>query len=731
MSYKRPPLRVKKREKIETRVRSADLKINDVDIFTQSSQPEVQSLLSLDEIDFPLSMESQGLIINGINVFDKLPNTKVVSGSINNQIVNGTFGNDNLVINGVNIFENAENGQEINISSVQQLINAINTKRSITNVEAKLQNIDDKNSRIILSASVPGDNIDIVGNSNVKFSKFRLSQGSTKGENRQFVYSKIDLMDLINDKSDQTNVKAVIRNDKLTFVSTNGGDIEMTSLNTKTLSTLGFQEGVYNAPVGLKISSLDDVAKLINDKEKQTQVSAKVVNDRLVLESTEAGRVLTIEGKEKALEEMGLKEQQVQPITSKEIKGIEDFIDIINRQKKETNIEATKEDGKLVLRALEEDMNIEISGIEEKLILLGLSPGASNFKDGAVIESKQQVADLINDKFSLTGVKAFIREDKLLLNNPVNGNIKLDGKQEKLGLLGLSKEDTLIFKNEQDNRKIYGKLGLHLEANRIQQAQDAVFLYNSVELTRGANTVKDITTGVSIELKRLDSETSSTKATISIDKSQIEEQVKTFVTAYNAFMRKIDDATKFEYDEDEGDNALKNAKIGVFQGVSQITNLPYTFSSILTHTDTTLNTIKNLSDVGISFIDRTNHLELDESKLKRSLQDSYDEVEKFLRGYKTTTVTGNEKEVKGVFTQINDAFNKLTKGDKSTFELLKKDFSRETSRLETNLEKNQKFLDDKYEQMKQDFIANDSAISKINNNFKALQQQIDIETSKK
>ena len=711
---------------VNANIKSDDLRINGVDIFNGSAQPEVQSAVEINELSFPLELETQGIIINGVNVLDELSSTSVVSGVLNNNTVRGVYANNNLVVNGINIFDGDNNAEAL--SSVAELVGSINSKRNQTNAIASLQAVNDNSFRLVLTSSVPGDNIDIYSNDPLAFSKFRLSQGSTKGQSQQIMLNSTELLATINAKSDLHNVTASIRDNKLTLASNNANNIALSSLHENTLSKIGLKAGTYTEPLGFHIASLQDAVTFINNKVEDTSVVASLNDEGILFTSQTLGNFLTISGNADILTQLGLEAISVEPLKERTLTTIEDLVDSINTHKEESQVEASKVGERVVLKATEDKVNIEVTGSKDKLSTVGLKDDLAQFQDGVIITSANDLASRINELTFDTGVKALARDSRVVLYSPKNGDIILSGDDAKLDNVGLGAALSVTNADEIASTSLATTLGFHLADNQIQEASNAKFLYNNVELTRETNSVNDLVVGVNITLRKVDTEDTSSQVSIAIDKEAIKLSVQEFITSYNSFLRKIDELTAFEYDETKG---LDQSTTGSLQGVPTVTNIPYKFSNILTSVDSSLENVRSLTDLGVTFTDQANTLDVNESELSVAIDSHFEEVQKLLLGYKRTNSFGVEVEVEGIFKKLNAEFNGLTQGDNSTFKILENEVSSDIARLETSLTKNQAFLDEKYEQMRQEFIANDLAISKINKNFDALKQQIDIETASK
>ncbi len=69
----------------------------------------------------------------------------------------------------------------------------------------------------------------------------------------------------------------------------------------------------------------------------------------------------------------------------------------------------------------------------------------------------------------------------------------------------------------------------------VQQAQNAIFKVNGVEMQRSSNTVSDAITGVTLNLNKADNYASSVAITVSQDTALIKNKLNIFAAQYNAF----------------------------------------------------------------------------------------------------------------------------------------------------------------------------------------------------
>jgi flagellar hook-associated protein 2 len=247
-------------------------------------------------------------------------------------------------------------------------------------------------------------------------------------------------------------------------------------------------------------------------------------------------------------------------------------------------------------------------------------------------------------------------------------------------------------------------------SNRLQTAQDAVFDYNGVEIHRSSNTVKDLITGVKIELQN----TGKSTVNISSNIDDMVDAIKKFVADYNQMISNLQSLTA--YDKDSGN-------VGLFQGDSNFTMLESRFSNdifgiVLSNKTTkkdlngneyTVNNVFTASDVGFS-INKTGMISFDEEKFKEAFNKDSD---------LTNRLFGD------MFTRLKTDFESTITGDHSNLNLLDQELKSEEDRYHDRVDAMNKYLETKYEIMAKQFAAYDEMINKLNVQTQVLQQTIE------
>lgn len=167
-----------------------------------------------------------------------------------------------------------------------------------------------------------------------------------------------------------------------------------------------------------------------------------------------------------------------------------------------------------------------------------------------------------------------------------------------------------------------------LGLTNIQNAKDANFTFNGVNITRDSNTFDDLIVGVEITLKQ---EATTNTVNITQDTEDITSNLNDFVSKYNELISNLNEATKY-------DTETKTA--GTFQGVSQITSMKSNINRMLLSVDSQGRT---LEEFGLS-LNESGILEFNQTTFDEKIASNPDEVKDFFSGsttYDTTIKTGN------------------------------------------------------------------------------------------
>jgi len=245
--------------------------------------------------------------------------------------------------------------------------------------------------------------------------------------------------------------------------------------------------------------------------------------------------------------------------------------------------------------------------------------------------------------------------------------------------------------------------------SNIQAASDASFKYNGITLTRSTNTISDITVGVTINLLSTDS-TSTANISITQDAQPIKDAMQSLVDSYNAMNKQLTSMTQTD---------ATTGTVGLFNGDSSINGIDRAIKQILTSSS---GSGLSLTQYGIN-INRDGTLSFDSSAFDTKMAESPDAMAAYFSGKTTIDSNGNSSTTDGIFNTLYTNLNDLTKSS-GVLANLTTGLTTEATSLTSDRTRATDALTAKYDTMTQQFIAYDSIISNLNNQFSSLSQQI-------
>jgi flagellar hook-associated protein 2 len=188
--------------------------------------------------------------------------------------------------------------------------------------------------------------------------------------------------------------------------------------------------------------------------------------------------------------------------------------------------------------------------------------------------------------------------------------------------------------------------------NPVQEAQDAQFTYNGMTIRRTTNTISDLISGVTIELKKED--TNVANVSISRDLSSLSQQMQAFVDSYNELTTYLSEITKYDTETSER---------GSFQGDSRINSIRGDINKILFANNEDGKNIMDLSRTSLDIegnessafafsLAENGSLTFDQRTFEYALEKDPEGIERLLRG--VTDVTGATAVGKSVPTSTTD-----------------------------------------------------------------------------
>lgn len=357
--------------------------------------------------------------------------------------------------------------------------------------------------------------------------------------------------------------------------------------------------------------------------------------------------------------------------------------------------------------ANEKDTLVGTKAIEGGLISGVVSIGSENIDFGAITgvgnsaeENKEAIVNAIN---AISGYSAKITSEGFLAINSNNGSVVIRASEENasaLTKLGI----------EAGEYKDWGISDIGIR--NIQQASDAKFSYNGVQVSRPSNVIDDVVTGVTLEL--IGESENPINVSVSRNNEAIIEEVRAFVEAYNTLIPKLEELTR--YDED--------TKIaGVFNGNSDIRGIKSNLRRALGTTRFEDGKNVSLASFGFDFTDDGRML-LNENKLRTELSANPERVMDFFRNSKIT-INGKESEQSGIFSLVEKELDSLIGMGDSRLKLFEENLSNDDKRLKDERKRNLEMLNSRYETMANRFAAYDSQIAKVNNSANHLNMLIE------
>lgn len=237
----------------------------------------------------------------------------------------------------------------------------------------------------------------------------------------------------------------------------------------------------------------------------------------------------------------------------------------------------------------------------------------------------------------------------------------------------------------------------------IQAAQDASFKYNGITLTRSSNTITDITPGVTINL--LADSTSTANIAITQDIDAVSSEMSNLVQSYNTLTSQLSDMTTTD---------VTAGKVGIFNGDSSINMITREITRLMTSLD---GNGKSLAQFGID-LNEKGTMSFSNSTFTAKYNENVSASNTFF-----SHIANDTDKQEGVFTRLSVLMTRYT-GSTGIMSNLTTGADTALKSLNTNKTHAQALLDARYEAMTSRFVQYDSIISKLNNQFSSLSQQI-------
>ena len=240
----------------------------------------------------------------------------------------------------------------------------------------------------------------------------------------------------------------------------------------------------------------------------------------------------------------------------------------------------------------------------------------------------------------------------------------------------------------------------------LQNAQNAKFKYNGVDITRPTNVVDDIVLGLELTLNEVSEAGKPTTINVTRNDRYLLDQIDNFVSGFNSVRTELDTLTKY-------DSETKEA--GVFQGDGSFNKLKSNLGRLVLFSSPEGKSIFSfgfdLSEAGV--------MTFDNNKFNEAMKKDPESLEKFFRG-STKTVNGKDVVVEGLFSKINNLFKDNIDSSTGSLTYLEQSISKNKKSFQKEYEKTKLQLDARYEIMTKRYAAYASKIGKLNSNFSTI-----------
>ncbi len=344
----------------------------------------------------------------------------------------------------------------------------------------------------------------------------------------------------------------------------------------------------------------------------------------------------------------------------------------------------------------EEVADLSTNGIQK----LRIQVGDNSPLDITIDSSNNTLSDVRNAiNNSNAGVRASIINDgsgyRLVLSSNSTGasnRIKILVDEDNNGLFEETPEETdnsgisrLAFNAEYDaNGNVIGGI---TNMTQSQAAIDASLTINGLTITRGSNSINNLISGVTINLKR-DSSGNTINLSISRDDSRIISNINSFVSAYNSVINTIKNLTGKDKAL-EADSSLRTIR----EGLRTIITDSYSGSTLLSF--------------GLSH-DKFGVLSLDSSRLENAMKNNPQAV---IDTFDSMAIALESS----INTYIRDFIPARTEGAKSSIRF-----------IENRIENIERILEKRETEYRRRFIALEKTIGQLRQSSDYLNQQFSI-----
>jgi len=244
-----------------------------------------------------------------------------------------------------------------------------------------------------------------------------------------------------------------------------------------------------------------------------------------------------------------------------------------------------------------------------------------------------------------------------------------------------------------------------LNFTNAQDAKDAIFNFNGIDITRSTNTIDDLIIGVTFELTGASG--ADNRVSIQRDVEGIADMVSEFVSSYNSWNSNLTEVTKFDPD---------GGASGVFQGDSTIRRLLSDVKYALFNSEVDG---KGAGTYGIT-VNKDGILSFDRTVFINELNNDPEKAVKVFTS-----------EFGGVFSSLNNTLKNATDSTTGYLGIYEEQLKTEEDHLSDERERSLEMLNKRYEIMAMQFAAYDEMINSMNTSYQSLKMAIDTQLASK
>ena len=539
-----------------------DFNIYTYSMTSDSSSVDAEDLLSV-SASSSASPGSYSIQINNIATAQKLSSASFSSFS---DALGSDYSGD-IIINGRTITITETDG----LDDIRNRINNANSGSNPTGVTASIVSYGDNDYRLILTSDQTGED------------GISLQNGSSS-----------DLLELFGWKDGSSAVKNGITSGALSdSFSSSTQDIK-TLLGLSTTQSGTIQVDGQDVAIDLSSDSLEDIKTKI---DSLTGVSASIITD------TENGTTLyklKIEGTQTFVDDQNILET-LGILTN----GVSDV------QGTSSSNEMTSGGDTISSSTILSDIDGYFSWTSgDSISITGTDHSGNGISDSFTISSSSTVQDLmdaIEAAFEVNG-------DDISIHITSEGTIEVEDLETGESSLSITLTSTIA-----DGDLAWGTFSAlgTVREREIISGQDASLTVDGVDITRSDNSIDDLLTGVTLNLKNSDAGTTIT-LNIERDLTAIEENIQSFVEAYNAVASYIYEQQSYDTEEETTG--------GVLFGDGTLSSVKSDLSSILVQQIWGVSSEFSILGLAGINLDNEGQLSIDSDKLSGFLETNFNDI---------------------------------------------------------------------------------------------------------